>query len=94
MEMSTLCTAFVRVHATIVAGSGRFVNAFRAGYILGSTCNYLQRCFKRKPPSYLYKVPAEAVSSGGSHVSKRLPFLVRMKLAFFGGLRAVDEILT
>jgi len=38
-------------------------------------------------------VPAE-ISSGGSHVNNRLPFLTRLKLAFLGGLRAVDEILT
>ena len=43
--------------------------------------------------SYLYNVPAE-ISSGGSHVNNRLPFLTRLKLAFLGGLRAVDEILT
>ena len=57
-------------------------------------CKHTRTCnLQYHSSSYLYNVPAE-ISSGGSHVNNRLPFLTRLKLAFLGGLRAVDEILT
>jgi hypothetical protein len=57
-------------------------------------CKHIRTCnLQYHSSSYLYNVPAE-ISSGGSHVNNRLPFLTRLKLAFLGGLRAVDEILT
>jgi hypothetical protein len=61
---------------------------------VGMPRNHTRTCnLQHHSSSYLYNVPAE-ISSGGSHVNNRLPFLTRLKLAFLGGLRAVDEILT